>query len=84
VKTLYLRSPSLYTDCTFDPLCGIKDESQHMYWTDVRFCTGLLMEEALLRLVSSVFQNASSGISLAKRCFLIVVVVFGCLEQQLM
>jgi hypothetical protein len=75
-------STSLSTDCTFDPLCGIKDESRHMYWTDVRFCTRLLMEEAFLRLGPSVFLDAFSGISEAKTRSLIVTVVFGCRERH--
>ena len=53
-----------------------------MYWTDVRFCTGLLMEEALLRLGPSVFPDAFSGTCEAKIPSLIVIVVFGCWEQH--
>ena len=53
-----------------------------MYWTDVRFCTGLLMEEVFLRLGSSVFLDAFSGISEAKTCSSIVTVVFGDQEQH--
>jgi len=49
-----------------------------MYWLDVRFCTGLLMEEAFPRLGPSVFLNAFSGTSEAKTPSLIVIVVFGC------
>ena len=53
-----------------------------MYWTDVRFCTGLLMEEAFLRLGPSVFLDAFSGISEAKTRSLIVIVAFRCREQH--
>jgi hypothetical protein len=45
-----------------------------MYWTDVRFCTGLPMEEVFLRLRPSVFRSAFAGVSEAKRRSLIVIV----------
>jgi hypothetical protein len=55
-----------------------------MYWTDVRFCTGFLMEEAPLRLGPSVFLGAVARITEAKRRALRAIVAIWTPEKTLM